>query len=154
MELIVPDDKLSLAIGKKGQNVRLASQLTGWRIDIPSRGRGGHRSLRACKSGLGMPSEPRKSEGSGARQFLEGPIGRPVEVEHGQGDRHRRRARSQGSRRGRGRVRPGEAAVQRPSPKPKAAADAGDDCRGDRAFGHQQTKVQSTEGEPSGEEPR
>jgi N utilization substance protein A len=36
MELIVPDDKLSLAIGKKGQNVRLASQLTGWRIDIHS----------------------------------------------------------------------------------------------------------------------
>src|SRR5258708_6779072 len=37
MELIVPDDKLSLAIGKKGQNVRLASQLTAWRIDIHSR---------------------------------------------------------------------------------------------------------------------
>src|SRR5437762_2236627 len=36
MELIVPADKLSLAIGKKGQNVRLASQLTGWRIDIHS----------------------------------------------------------------------------------------------------------------------
>ena len=36
MELIVPDDQLSLAIGKKGQNVRLASQLTGWRIDIHS----------------------------------------------------------------------------------------------------------------------
>ena len=36
MELIVPDEKLSLAIGKKGQNVRLASQLTGWRIDIHS----------------------------------------------------------------------------------------------------------------------
>ena len=36
MQLIVPDDKLSLAIGKKGQNVRLASQLTGWRIDIHS----------------------------------------------------------------------------------------------------------------------
>jgi N utilization substance protein A len=36
MELIVPDDKLSLAIGKKGQNVRLASQVTGWRIDIHS----------------------------------------------------------------------------------------------------------------------
>ena len=34
MELIVPDDKLSLAIGKRGQNVRLASRLTGWRIDI------------------------------------------------------------------------------------------------------------------------
>jgi N utilization substance protein A len=36
MELVVPDEKLSLAIGKKGQNVRLASQLTGWRIDIHS----------------------------------------------------------------------------------------------------------------------
>jgi N utilization substance protein A len=36
MELIVPDDKLSLAIGKKGQNVRLASQLSGWKIDIHS----------------------------------------------------------------------------------------------------------------------
>lgn len=34
MELIVPDEKLSLAIGKRGQNVRLASQLSGWRIDI------------------------------------------------------------------------------------------------------------------------
>ncbi|MBK9070346.1 MAG: transcription termination/antitermination protein NusA [Myxococcales bacterium] len=36
MELVVPDEKLSLAIGRKGQNVRLASQLTGWRIDIHS----------------------------------------------------------------------------------------------------------------------
>src|SRR3954465_4919154 len=36
MELVVPDDKLSLAIGKKGQNVRLASQLSGWRINIHS----------------------------------------------------------------------------------------------------------------------
>jgi N utilization substance protein A len=34
MEVIVPDDQLSLAIGKKGQNVRLAVRLTGWRIDI------------------------------------------------------------------------------------------------------------------------
>jgi N utilization substance protein A len=39
MQLIVADDKLSLAIGKKGQNVRLASQLTGWRIDIHSEGK-------------------------------------------------------------------------------------------------------------------
>ena len=33
---IVPDDKLSLAIGKNGQNVRLASKLTGWKIDVKS----------------------------------------------------------------------------------------------------------------------
>jgi N utilization substance protein A len=34
MELVVPDDQLSKAIGRRGQNVRLAGQLTGWRIDI------------------------------------------------------------------------------------------------------------------------
>ena len=34
MEVIVPDEQLSLAIGKKGQNVRLAAKLTGWKIDI------------------------------------------------------------------------------------------------------------------------
>ena len=33
-EVVVPDDQLSLAIGRRGQNVRLASQLTGWDIDI------------------------------------------------------------------------------------------------------------------------
>ena len=32
--VIVPDDQLSLAIGKRGQNVRLAAQLTGYKIDI------------------------------------------------------------------------------------------------------------------------
>ena len=36
MVVIVPDDQLSLAIGRRGQNVRLAVQLTGWRIDIKS----------------------------------------------------------------------------------------------------------------------
>jgi N utilization substance protein A len=36
MDVIVPDDQLSLAIGRRGQNVRLAVQLTDWRIDIKS----------------------------------------------------------------------------------------------------------------------
>jgi N utilization substance protein A len=36
MEVIVADDQLSLAIGKKGQNVRLAAKLTGWKIDVRS----------------------------------------------------------------------------------------------------------------------
>jgi len=36
MEVIVPDDQLSLAIGKRGQNVRLAAQLTAWNIDVYS----------------------------------------------------------------------------------------------------------------------
>ena len=34
--VIVPDDQLSLAIGKAGQNARLAARLTGWKIDIKS----------------------------------------------------------------------------------------------------------------------
>jgi N utilization substance protein A len=36
MEIVVPDTQLSLAIGKKGQNVRLAAKLTGWKLDIIS----------------------------------------------------------------------------------------------------------------------
>lgn len=39
MEVIVPDDQLSLAIGKNGQNVRLAARLTGWKIDVKSKSR-------------------------------------------------------------------------------------------------------------------
>jgi len=39
MEMVVADDQLSLSIGKKGQNVRLASKLTGWKIDIKSESR-------------------------------------------------------------------------------------------------------------------
>jgi N utilization substance protein A len=51
MEVIVADDMLSLAIGRRGQNVRLASKLTGWRIDVKSETkygeslRDGYRSL-------------------------------------------------------------------------------------------------------------
>lgn len=47
MEVIVPDDQLSLAIGKKGQNVRLAAKLTGWKIDIrtESESKGGKEKL-------------------------------------------------------------------------------------------------------------
>ena len=36
MEVVVPDDQLSLAIGKKGQNVRLASKISGWNLDVTS----------------------------------------------------------------------------------------------------------------------
>ena len=34
--VVVPDDKLSLAIGKDGQNARLAARLTGWKVDVKS----------------------------------------------------------------------------------------------------------------------
>lgn len=47
MEVIVPDDQLSKAIGRRGQNVRLAAQLTGWRIDIFSESRHAEMNARA-----------------------------------------------------------------------------------------------------------
>jgi N utilization substance protein A len=50
MEVIVPDDQLSLAIGKKGQNVRLASRLTGWRIDVRSEAEAEEETRRARQS--------------------------------------------------------------------------------------------------------
>ena len=47
--VVVPDDQLSLAIGKEGQNARLAAKLTGWRIDIKS-------ETQAAESGIGAPA--------------------------------------------------------------------------------------------------
>src|SRR5262252_8310069 len=58
MQLIVPDEKLSLAIGKKGQNVRLASQLTGWRIDIHSESKVREMEARARQSLAAIKSGP------------------------------------------------------------------------------------------------
>jgi N utilization substance protein A len=52
LEMIVPDDQLSLAIGKKGQNVRLAAKLTGWKIDIMSETRAAEAELEELTSGL------------------------------------------------------------------------------------------------------
>jgi N utilization substance protein A len=46
MQVIVSDDQLSLAIGKRGQNVRLAAKLTHWKIDIKSEGEVGSDSER------------------------------------------------------------------------------------------------------------
>ncbi len=58
MEIIVPDDQLSLAIGKKGQNVRLAAKLTGWKIDIKSESRAQEEDSEDGKT----PSAPEKTQ--------------------------------------------------------------------------------------------
>jgi len=52
--VIVPDDQLSLAIGKEGQNARLAAKLTGWRIDIKS-------STMAAQQGIVIPAASESS---------------------------------------------------------------------------------------------
>jgi len=58
MEVIVAEDQLSLAIGKRGQNVRLAAQLSGWRLDIKSEAKleeqlAGVKAILASIEGLG-----------------------------------------------------------------------------------------------------
>ncbi|MHB1476586.1 MAG: transcription termination factor NusA, partial [Coriobacteriia bacterium] len=50
--VIVPDDQLSLAIGKEGQNARLAAKLTGWRIDIKSLGQAVSSGLAEAVTGM------------------------------------------------------------------------------------------------------
>src|SRR5690348_1624760 len=55
MEVIVPDDQLSLAIGKKGQNVRLASRLTGWKLDVRSESEAEDEQRRARASLIAIP---------------------------------------------------------------------------------------------------
>jgi N utilization substance protein A len=61
-EIIVPDEQLSLAIGKEGQNVRMACRLTGWNLDVKSEGQRGaqvqesqHEALEglSCLEGIG-----------------------------------------------------------------------------------------------------
>ncbi len=54
--VIVPDDQLALAIGKQGQNVRLASKITGYKIDIVSESKTGSRDKNAYKELMDIPS--------------------------------------------------------------------------------------------------
>lgn len=55
MEVVVADDQLSLAIGRKGQNVKLASKLSGWRIDVRSESVAEEESKRARKALESIP---------------------------------------------------------------------------------------------------
>jgi N utilization substance protein A len=69
MEVIVPDDQLSLAIGKNGQNVRLAVKITGWKIDVKSE------SSKAVQEDEGyktLMKIPEMDEEMAARLFAEG----------------------------------------------------------------------------------
>ena len=67
MEVVVEDKQLSLAIGKKGQNVRLAAKLTGWRIDIKSEEEK-RREVEAQFGELEIPGEPSADAADGEAQ--------------------------------------------------------------------------------------
>jgi N utilization substance protein A len=62
MEIIVADDQLSLAIGKRGQNVRLAAKLVGWKIDIKSETRAAEAELLQYASFDGSTEEEAEEE--------------------------------------------------------------------------------------------
>jgi N utilization substance protein A len=69
-QVIVPDYQLSLAIGKEGQNARLAARLTGWRIDIRSdaqpegTGGDGSRASPAPVASQAAPAQTAQSSGA------------------------------------------------------------------------------------------
>jgi N utilization substance protein A len=69
MEVIVPDDQLSLAIGKNGQNVRLAVKLTGWKIDVKSESMAALQEEEGYKSLMKIPGI---GETTAERLFSEG----------------------------------------------------------------------------------
>ncbi len=103
--VIVPDDQLSLAIGREGQNARLAARLTGWRVDIRSetefaredtdsgygRGRGRRRPL---------PRDPRQRAPLPERRAARLALLRPARAPGARGREHRRGRRgAEGPRR-------------------------------------------------------
>ena len=105
MEVIVEDKQLSLAIGKKGQNVRLAAKLTGWKIDIKSEEEK-RREVEAQLGALESASAPAESgDGASSRR-------RAARSEARRADGRRRRRRSGRPRRdGRRTRRTGSAAT-------------------------------------------
>src|SRR5262249_18270561 len=85
MEVIVEDKQLSLAIGKKGQNVRLAAKLTGWRIDIKSEEEK-RREVEAQFGELEIPGEPSaepSADAGGTEAAAEGAPSRDVAMAGG-----------------------------------------------------------------------
>jgi N utilization substance protein A len=89
MEVIVHDDQLSLAIGKRGQNVRLASKLTNWRIDVKGESRytrqkqAGYQSLLRL-AGLTEEMADRLYDGgiTSLEEFVQGTLAELEELTH------------------------------------------------------------------------
>ena len=74
MEIIVADDQLSLAIGKRGQNVRLAARLTGWKLDIKSESRAAEAELLQFATFDGTAPEDEVAGEEGPTNTTEAPV--------------------------------------------------------------------------------
>jgi N utilization substance protein A len=81
--VIVPDDQLSLAIGREGQNARLAAKLTGWRIDIKSLTEAAAESMANLDSPLADPSVVKNKDliGQVEQVLAKKAAGRPITSE-------------------------------------------------------------------------
>ena len=79
MEVVVEDSQLSLAIGKKGQNVRLAAKLTGWKIDIKSEEEK-RREVEAELGALEAPAGDEAGDGGRGRRGRRGDRSRSAEA--------------------------------------------------------------------------
>ena len=146
--VIVPDDQLSLAIGRDGQNARLAARLTGWRVDIKSetefaseedrdrvRGRGAVR--RPLHGGpLQRPPLPeRRRPRLDLLRPAVAPGADPLRDQPGRGPRQRLRGRGRDPRRSRRRRGPGQTRSS-PAPRPSSSRRRrGGDRRGGRGRG-------------------
>lgn len=71
--VIVPEKQLSLAIGKEGQNARLAAKLTGWRIDIKATTPGGRPGDKGAREDL-EPAAQTGESGTGENQVSGGDL--------------------------------------------------------------------------------
>jgi transcription termination/antitermination protein NusA len=78
-EVVVPDDQLSLAIGRGGQNVRLAAKLTGWKIDIKSESQTGTPYAGGPAAEAGAPA-PHSTEQIGASESTAEDEAQPAEA--------------------------------------------------------------------------
>ena len=63
MEVVVPEDQISLTIGKRGQNIRLAGQLVGWELDVKSEEDKKQEILAAMSSMMGSSPEAEGESG-------------------------------------------------------------------------------------------
>ena len=81
MEIIVADDQLSLAIGKRGQNVRLAARLTGWKLDIKSESKAAAAELLEFSTFDGTAPEEDADAETEPQTGIEPPVTAPDETE-------------------------------------------------------------------------
>ena len=128
MEVIVDDTQLSLAIGKKGQNVRLAAKLLGWQIDIKSEEEK-RQEVESQMAALVVPGAPvsvlidhglaeddgREADGGGRRHG--GKAGRHDARGTGRDSRHRRRDGGEDSDSGERLLRPVRGAERAETPR-------------------------------------